>query len=199
MVLGQLSHPCGVAFCKEKEVIAVTEQDNHRVQLFTLHGEPSKMFGCQGSEEGKFLYPHHLTFNVKSLCLVSDCVNDRIQVFDKDGEYQSCFGEEGKEWLCCCFITVTVVDVVHGGVVVLDVVIVVALVVVIVITCVAVIFGVVFIVDSVTVFVVEKSVTAFVESFETQLLHNMVKILRKETLKTQILANQPFSLSEYYT
>ena len=97
--VGQFSHPCGVAYSKDKEVIAVTEQDNHRVQLFSLHGEPLKMFGSQGSEEGKFLYPHHLTFSVKFLCLVSDCVNDRIQVFDKDGEYQFCFGEEGKLWL----------------------------------------------------------------------------------------------------
>ena len=96
---GQLSQPCGVALSKDKEIIAVTEQDNHRVQLFSLHGEPLKMFGSQGSGEGQFLYPHHLTFSVKGLCLVSDCVNDRIQVFDKDGECQSCFGEEGKLYL----------------------------------------------------------------------------------------------------
>lgn len=80
-------------------MIAVTEQDNHRVQLFSLHGESLKMFGSQGSDEGKFLYPHHLTFSVKFSCLVSDCVNDRIQVFDKDGEYQFCFGEEGKGYI----------------------------------------------------------------------------------------------------
>lgn len=95
--LGQLSCPCGVAYSNAIEMIGVTEQNNHRIQFFSLHGQLLHIFGAQGSGKGQFLYPHHLVFNNKGVCFVSDCVNDRIQVFNKDFEFQTSFGEEGTE------------------------------------------------------------------------------------------------------
>ena len=92
---GELSHPCGVSYWENKDVVAITEQDNHRLQMFTLQREPLMRIGSQGEEDGEFLYPHHVTFNSKGLCLVSDCVNDRIQVINEDGGYLFQFGEEG--------------------------------------------------------------------------------------------------------
>ena len=81
---GELSHPCGVSYWENKDVVAITEQDNHRLQMFTLQREPLMRIGSQGEEDGEFLYPHHVTFNSEGLCLVSDCVNDRIQVINED-------------------------------------------------------------------------------------------------------------------
>lgn len=108
--VGQVVHPCGVSYWKEKDVLAITEQDNHRLQMFTLHGEPIMVFGSQGADDGQFLYPHHVTFNSKGFCLVSDCVNDRVQVLDQNGDYQFQFGDEGT-----IDLNITLVKVSHAG------------------------------------------------------------------------------------
>lgn len=73
----------------------VPDIGNHRVNVFSLDGEPLFHFGGQGTVPGRFNAPESAKFDRKGNLYVADHKNDRIQVFDKDGTHLSTFGRPG--------------------------------------------------------------------------------------------------------
>ena len=91
---GMLSGPWGIAV-NEKDEIAVTDRNNHRIQIFKSDGTHLRSFGRQGKQQGRFKRPSGIAF-YNSNIIVSDTDNHRIQIFDDQGHYLDQFGEEGK-------------------------------------------------------------------------------------------------------
>ena len=91
---GTLGSPWGVAVNKRDE-IAVSEDENDRVQVFRSDGTFLRFFGGFGHEKGKFHYPRGIAFDQNGHILVSDSGNNRVQMFDEHGNYLDAFGEKG--------------------------------------------------------------------------------------------------------
>ena len=91
---GMLSGPWGIAV-NEKDEIAVTDFDNHRIQIFKSDGTHLRSFGRQGNQQGQFNMPSGIAFYNNHI-IVSDTFNHRIQIFDDQGHYLDQFGEKGK-------------------------------------------------------------------------------------------------------
>ena len=83
---GKLCLPCGVAVNTHGE-IAVIDNDNHRVQVFSAEGRFLFSFGEQGSGVGKLTFPWGVTYDRDDNLLVVDCGNDRIQQFSRTGQF----------------------------------------------------------------------------------------------------------------
>ena len=92
---GMLLYPWGVAVNKRNE-IAVTDNGNNRVQLFSSNGTYLRSFGTKGDKQGEFNFPTGIAFDIKNENIfVSDTSNHRVQVFSKQGEYLKQFGGKG--------------------------------------------------------------------------------------------------------
>ena len=92
---GMLKNPWGVAV-NECNEIAVTDNGNNRVQLFSSDGTYLRLFGTKGDKQGEFNFPSGIVFDIKNKnILVADCRNHRVQFFSKQGEYLKQFGEQG--------------------------------------------------------------------------------------------------------
>jgi len=59
----------------------VSDEDNHRVQVFTLEGRYVREFGTD-----QLKYPRCLTVTSDGSVLVTDKINNRVAVFDKKGK-----------------------------------------------------------------------------------------------------------------
>ena len=92
--VGMLNCPWGVAVSDTDE-IAVTDQLNHRVQIFDSGGNFLRSFGRQGNKEGEFWSPVGITFGKRRNIYVADNWNHRIQTFTREGEYLGMFGGQG--------------------------------------------------------------------------------------------------------
>ena len=62
-------------------VIAVSDAENNRVQLFHPNGTFALEVGSRGSGLGEFAGPHGLAFGPNGILIVSDVGNHRVQVF----------------------------------------------------------------------------------------------------------------------
>ena len=91
---GMFRGPRGIAV-NDKDEIAVTDEDNHRIQIFRKDGTHLRSFGTKGNKQGQFSYPNGVTFYNDNI-IVSDSYNHRIQIFDDQGHYLDQFGEKGK-------------------------------------------------------------------------------------------------------
>ena len=91
---GMFNRPWGVAV-NDKDEIAVTDSNHHRIQTFKSDGTHLRSFGRAGNLQGQFNLPRGITF-YNSNIIVSDTANHRIQIFDDQGHYLDQFGEEGK-------------------------------------------------------------------------------------------------------
>ena len=91
---GMFRGPRGIAV-SDKDEIAVTDEDNHRIQIFRKDGTHLRSFGRKGNQQGQFSYPNGVTFYNDNI-IVSDSYNHRIQIFDDQGHYLDQFGEKGK-------------------------------------------------------------------------------------------------------
>ena len=91
---GMFRGPRGIAV-NDKDEIAVTDEDNHRIQIFRKDGTHLRSFGRKGTQQGQFSYPNGVTFYNDNI-IVSDSYNHRIQIFDDQGHYLDQFGEKGK-------------------------------------------------------------------------------------------------------
>ncbi|XP_022777918.1 E3 ubiquitin-protein ligase TRIM71-like [Stylophora pistillata] len=91
---GMLSNPWGVAV-NERDEIAVTEWDNHRVQVFSSDGTYLRSFGSKGDKQGELNRPYGIAFGKNKNIIVADCFNHRVQLFSEQGEYLSQFGSKG--------------------------------------------------------------------------------------------------------
>ena len=92
--VGKFSYPWGVAVNANDE-IAVTDQFNNRVQIFSSEGKFLRSFGKKGDNAGELNSPRGITFHNNGNIFVADCYNDRIQIFSGEGEFVGSFGGEG--------------------------------------------------------------------------------------------------------
>ena len=86
--------PWGVAV-NARDEIAVTDTNNHRVQIFNTDGNYLRSFGREGNEAGEFIYPRGIAFHNNGNIFVADKGNHRIQIFSGEGEYVGSFGGKG--------------------------------------------------------------------------------------------------------
>ena len=91
---GMFSGPWGVA-ANHRDEIAVTEVDNHRVQVFGSDGTYLRSFGTKGNKQGEFDFPSGIAFDKNGNIIVVDGKNHRVQMFSEQGEFLSQFGSRG--------------------------------------------------------------------------------------------------------
>ena len=87
--------PWGVAVNKRGE-IAVSDQNNNRVQVFNTEGRLLFSFGKEGSGDGQFNLPRGVTYDRDDNLLVVDRGNHRIQQFSRTGQFMRTFGAKGE-------------------------------------------------------------------------------------------------------
>ena len=78
---GQLSWPSSVCVDRTENLVYITEDNNHRVSVFTHMGEFQTLFGTKGESEGEFNLPHGVVIDKDGYVYVSDHYNNRLQVF----------------------------------------------------------------------------------------------------------------------
>ena len=91
---GLFDCPWGVTV-NERNEIAVTDEDNNRVQVFNIDGTYLRSFDRKGDQEGEFDDPRGIVFLNNGNIIVADSFNNRVQMFNGQGEYLSQFGGEG--------------------------------------------------------------------------------------------------------
>ena len=92
---GQFNRPWGIAVNTHGEM-AVSDQSNHRVQVFSSEGRFLFSFGEQGTGDGQFNYPGGVTYDRHDNLLVVNKRNNRIQQFSRTGQFLRIFGAEGE-------------------------------------------------------------------------------------------------------
>ena len=90
--VGKFSCPWGVAVNANDE-IAVTDQFNNRVQIFSSEGKFLRSFGKKGVMVGEFDNPQGITFHNNGNIFVADRYNHRIQIFSGEGKFVGSFGD----------------------------------------------------------------------------------------------------------
>ena len=89
--------PSGVGVHPLNNRTYITESvSNHRVHILDAHLNQIAMFGCEGSDSGKFNEPKDIAFDTTGHCYIADSVNGRVQVFTEDGQYLRQFGKKGE-------------------------------------------------------------------------------------------------------
>ena len=88
---GQFNRPWGVAVNRHGE-IAVTDDNNHTVQVFSTERRFLFSFGKKGTGDGQFNVPSGVTYDREDNLLVVDSVNHRIQQFSRTGQFMRTFG-----------------------------------------------------------------------------------------------------------
>ena len=77
---GRFKHPHGVAFDPHNQLIAVTDCDNHRVQIFNQELQFVTVVGCKGTNNGQFTYPCGIVYQPSTNnMIVTD--EHRLQVY----------------------------------------------------------------------------------------------------------------------
>ena len=74
----------------------MSDQENHRVQVFSTEGRFLFSFGEKGTGHGRFNRPRGVTYDRDDNLLVVDRGNDRIQQFSKTGHFMRTFGAKGE-------------------------------------------------------------------------------------------------------
>ena len=92
---GQFKYPWGVAVNTHGE-IAVSDDDNHRVQVFSSEGRFLFSFGDRGTGDGQFISPSWVTYDRDDNLLVVDRRNHRIQQFSRTGQFMRIFAAKGE-------------------------------------------------------------------------------------------------------
>ena len=90
---GKLNYPWGVAV-NEHDEIAVTDRNNHRIQVFSSNGTHLRSFGSKGNQPGQFDEPTGIAF-LNDNILVVDRNNHRLQILSAQGKFLKQFGGEG--------------------------------------------------------------------------------------------------------
>ncbi|MFQ5641249.1 MAG: FG-GAP-like repeat-containing protein, partial [bacterium] len=91
---GQFNQPSGMAISKSGKII-ITDEMNHRIQVFDELGNFMFRFGAFGTGKGEFNQPKGVAINSQGSILVTDEMNHRVQVFDSTGSFLSEFGSSG--------------------------------------------------------------------------------------------------------
>ena len=90
---GEFNGPWGVAVSSMLGHVAVSDCNNHSIQLFTGDGQHLRTIGSRGSEKGQLLWPTGIAFDLQDRILVADD-NHRIQVLTTAGQSLGTFGEK---------------------------------------------------------------------------------------------------------
>ena len=90
---GMFDGPWGIAV-NERNEVAGTEVNNHRIQVFSSNGTHLRSFGRKGDQQGEFDWPAGIAFHNDNI-IVADALNHRVQLFSDQGEYLGQFGGEG--------------------------------------------------------------------------------------------------------
>jgi len=88
---GQFSGPFYVAVDSNDRII-VTDNGNHRVQIFDSAGNHIQSFGTPGTADGQFTLPYGVAVDSNDRIIVADLSNDRVQIFDSSGNFVMMFG-----------------------------------------------------------------------------------------------------------
>ena len=84
---GEFSRPYGITVLGSSGEVAVTDFNNHRVQIFDHEGKYKRQFGSRGKEaDSQFYGPSALASDVHGNLLVLDLTN-RLQVFSPEGKH----------------------------------------------------------------------------------------------------------------
>ena len=90
----KFNFPWGVAV-NARDEIAITDLNNHRVQIFNSDGNYLRSFGRKGNNAGDFNEPSGIAFHNNGNIFVADGFNHRIQIFSRGGKYVGSFGGKG--------------------------------------------------------------------------------------------------------
>ena len=91
----KLSHPHGVALCRDNSVLVTAE---HCVKKYSLDGTFIASVGTQGRGKLEFRYPYAVAINDKiGNIYVCDTNNSRIKILNEDLTYRSNFGSYGSD------------------------------------------------------------------------------------------------------
>ena len=91
---GMFNNPLGVAVTDGDEIV-VTDNQNHRVQVFDSNGTFLRSFGQYGENAGEFKNPTGIAINKDRNILVSECYNHRVQILSWEGRHLGSFGGKG--------------------------------------------------------------------------------------------------------
>ena len=91
---GMLKYPLGVAVTDGDEIV-VTDENNHRVQVFDSNGTFLRSFGHKGENAGELSYPVGVAINKDRNIFVAENGNNRIQIFSWEGRHLGSFGGKG--------------------------------------------------------------------------------------------------------
>ena len=92
--IGKFNVPWGLAV-SDRDEIAVTDNWNHRVQIFGSSGNFIRSFGRKGIGQGELLLPRGICFDTNGNILVADSGNHRIQIISGEGKSIGMFGGQG--------------------------------------------------------------------------------------------------------
>ena len=92
---GLFEGPWGVAVNTHGE-IAVSDHNNHRVQVFSSEGRFLFSFGKKGTGDGQFKYPSGVAYDRDDNLLVADSTNTRIQEFSRTGQFMRIFATKAE-------------------------------------------------------------------------------------------------------
>ena len=90
---GQFNYPWDVATNRSDQIL-VSDTRNHRIQLFTAHGEYISKYGFEGREWKHFDSPRGVCFMPDDQIVVTDFNNHRLLVVNQE---LSCAQYLGKE------------------------------------------------------------------------------------------------------
>ncbi|XP_073230817.1 E3 ubiquitin-protein ligase TRIM45-like isoform X2 [Porites lutea] len=91
---GMLKYPCGVSVSDGDEIM-VTDNQNHRIQVFDRNGTFLRSFGHKGKNAGEFICPIGIAINKDRNILVADNNNHRVQILSWEGRHLGSFGGKG--------------------------------------------------------------------------------------------------------
>ena len=93
---GQLRLPVAMAF-DSQDRLYITDEENHRVCIYSADGEYLSQWGVMGSGEGEFNGPAGIAIDAEDNVYVVDQHNHRVQKYRSDGQFLLQWGEEGRD------------------------------------------------------------------------------------------------------
>jgi DNA-binding beta-propeller fold protein YncE len=98
---GQLSHPLGLCFMSGHRHVAVADNINHRVSVFSVEGEFVRHVGV-----GELHYPSGVACSAFDELVVADRFNKRVVVFSASGEMVMTIGRGDFSGVAVCGSTI---------------------------------------------------------------------------------------------
>lgn len=93
--LGQFRGPVGIDIIQKSGHVAVSDFENHRVQVLDRNEQVVGVFGRKGSGNGCMKGPNDVKIDSEGRYVVADTFNHRVCWFDKDMEFAHSIGRKG--------------------------------------------------------------------------------------------------------